>query len=98
MPKFKYMLLTALLLTGCMTRMDHEDPEAYAVVQKLVDTITSGQRNRIAEMVSLPFWMDGEWQQDIESNTLDVHLSHLRKKLHNVVIRNARNLGWRLEA
>ncbi|MCX7205749.1 MAG: response regulator [Proteobacteria bacterium] len=37
------------------------------------------------------------WQQDIESNTLDVHLSHLRKKLHNVVIRNARNLGWRLE-
>jgi two-component system, OmpR family, response regulator QseB len=38
------------------------------------------------------------WQQDIESNTLDVHLSHLRKKLRNVVIRNSRNLGWRLEA
>ncbi|MGL4603190.1 MAG: hypothetical protein ACRCU9_03500 [Iodobacter sp.] len=33
----------------------------------------------------------------MESNTLDVHLSHLRKKLARVVIRNARNLGWRLE-
>ncbi len=38
------------------------------------------------------------WQGDIESNTLDVHLSHLRKKLGSDVIRNVRNLGWRLEA
>ncbi|WP_027469707.1 response regulator [Deefgea rivuli] len=38
------------------------------------------------------------WQGEVESNTLDVHLSHLRKKLGNDVIRNVRNLGWRLEA
>jgi len=38
------------------------------------------------------------WQGDIESNTLDVHLSHLRKKLGREVIRNVRNLGWRLES
>ncbi|MBM5574182.1 response regulator transcription factor [Deefgea sp. CFH1-16] len=38
------------------------------------------------------------WQGDIESNTLDVHLSHLRKKLGSEVIRNVRNLGWRLES
>lgn len=38
------------------------------------------------------------WQGDIESNTLDVHLSHLRKKLGREVIRNVRSLGWRLES
>ncbi|MCB5197014.1 response regulator transcription factor [Deefgea salmonis] len=38
------------------------------------------------------------WQGEIESNTLDVHLSHLRKKLGSEVIRNVRNLGWRLES
>lgn len=38
------------------------------------------------------------WQGENESNTLDVHLSHLRKKLGSEVIRNVRNLGWRLEA
>ncbi|MGL4997098.1 MAG: winged helix-turn-helix domain-containing protein, partial [Deefgea sp.] len=37
------------------------------------------------------------WQGENESNTLDVHLSHLRKKLGSDVIRNVRNLGWRLE-
>ena len=37
------------------------------------------------------------WQRETESNTLDVHLSHLRKKLGGDAIRNVRNLGWRLE-
>lgn len=37
------------------------------------------------------------WDQNAESNTLDVHLSHLRKKLGGDAIRNIRNLGWRLE-
>lgn len=36
------------------------------------------------------------WQVDIESNALDVHLSHLRKKLGTDSIINTRNLGWRI--
>jgi DNA-binding response OmpR family regulator len=36
------------------------------------------------------------WQVDIESNALDVHLSHLRKKLGSDAIVNIRNLGWRM--
>ncbi|WP_410498835.1 response regulator [Chitinibacter sp. S2-10] len=36
------------------------------------------------------------WGGDIESNTLDVHLSHLRKKLGSDAIENVRGLGWRM--
>ncbi|MBE9607960.1 response regulator transcription factor [Chitinilyticum piscinae] len=36
------------------------------------------------------------WQSELESNSLDVHLSHLRKKLGNDTIRNQRGLGWRM--
>lgn len=34
------------------------------------------------------------WDGETASNTLDVHLSHLRKKLGADAIRNVRNLGW----
>jgi two-component system response regulator QseB len=37
------------------------------------------------------------WGEASESNTLDVHLSRVRKKLGGEPIRNVRNLGWRLE-
>ncbi|WP_028455062.1 response regulator transcription factor [Chitinilyticum litopenaei] len=37
------------------------------------------------------------WQNELESNSLDVHLSHLRKKLGSEAIRNQRGLGWRLD-
>lgn len=36
------------------------------------------------------------WGGDVESNTLDVHLSHLRKKLGSDAILNMRGLGWRM--
>lgn len=48
-----------------MTRMQSEDPEAVAAVQHIVDTIVSGQRDKVADMVSLPFWMD-TWFTDRE--------------------------------
>ncbi|WP_028451439.1 response regulator transcription factor [Chitinilyticum aquatile] len=38
------------------------------------------------------------WQSELESNSLDVHLSHLRKKLGVDAIRNQRGLGWRMDA
>ncbi len=37
------------------------------------------------------------WGDAAGSNALDVHLSHLRKKIGGDAIRNVRNLGWRLE-
>ena len=37
------------------------------------------------------------WGDESESNTLDVLLSRVRKKLGGDAIRNVRNLGWRLE-
>lgn len=36
------------------------------------------------------------WQSELESNALDVHLSHLRKKLGGDALINVRNLGWRM--
>jgi len=36
------------------------------------------------------------WDDETESNTLDVHLSRLRRKLGGDAIRNMRNLGWRM--
>lgn len=36
------------------------------------------------------------WGGEVESNTLDVHLSHLRKKLGRDAIQNMRGLGWRM--
>ncbi len=34
------------------------------------------------------------WNEEVESNTVDVHLSALRKKLGAGVIRNIRGVGW----
>ncbi|MGE3724544.1 MAG: hypothetical protein AB7I41_03280 [Candidatus Sericytochromatia bacterium] len=59
-------VLSLFLFTGCYSQFKTHDPDAEAVVQKLVDTIVSGQRSQIAEMVSLPFWMD-KWHTDLES-------------------------------
>lgn len=36
------------------------------------------------------------WQDDIQSNSLDVHLSNLRRKIGKDAIENVRGLGWRM--
>jgi two-component system response regulator QseB len=36
------------------------------------------------------------WEESIESNAIDVHLSHLRRKLGADAIETQRGLGWRL--
>ena len=36
------------------------------------------------------------WEESIESNAIDVHIHHLRRKLGSSVIENQRGLGWRL--
>jgi len=36
------------------------------------------------------------WEESIESNAIDVHIHHLRRKLGAKVIQTQRGLGWRL--
>ena len=36
------------------------------------------------------------WEESIESNAIDVHIHHLRRKLGTDVIETQRGLGWRL--
>jgi two-component system response regulator QseB len=38
------------------------------------------------------------WEGSIESNAIDVHIHHLRRKLGADVIETQRGLGWRLAA
>ena len=37
------------------------------------------------------------WQKDVESNTIEVHISHLRKKFHKNLIRTVRGIGYVIE-
>lgn len=37
------------------------------------------------------------WEEDVESNTLEVHIHHLRKKLFSKVIRTVRGIGYVLD-
>lgn len=37
------------------------------------------------------------WDADVESNTIDVHVHHLRRKLYPEVIRTVRGVGYRIE-
>ena len=36
------------------------------------------------------------WQDEVQSNSLDVHLSNLRRKIGKDAIENVRGLGWRI--
>ena len=37
------------------------------------------------------------WQGDVESNAIDVHVHHLRRKLYAEVIRTVRGVGYRID-
>ncbi|MFT6915344.1 MAG: two-component system response regulator QseB [Motiliproteus sp.] len=37
------------------------------------------------------------WNEDVESNTIEVHIHHLRKKLGNELIKTVRGVGYRIE-
>lgn len=34
------------------------------------------------------------WESDVESNAIEVHLHHLRKKLGRNILRNVRGVGY----
>ncbi len=35
------------------------------------------------------------WDADVESNTIDVHVHHLRRKLYSSVVKTIRGVGYR---
>ena len=37
------------------------------------------------------------WQEEIESNAIEVHVSNLRKKLGSTLIKTVRNIGYVVE-
>jgi len=37
------------------------------------------------------------WDLDVESNSIEVHIHHLRKKLYPALIKNTRGLGYKVE-
>ena len=37
------------------------------------------------------------WNQEVESNTIEYHISQIRKKLGREVIRNIRGVGYMME-
>ena len=37
------------------------------------------------------------WEGDVESNTIDVHVHHLRRKLYPEVVRTVRGVGYRID-
>ncbi|PVZ65494.1 DNA-binding response regulator [Pelagibaculum spongiae] len=37
------------------------------------------------------------WQDQVESNTVEVHIHHLRKKINNKLIRTLRGIGYMIE-
>ena len=63
-------------------------PRAYTVLQTLLEN--QGRvmsRTRLEESLY-------SWKDDIESNAIEVHIHHIRKKLGNSLIRTIRGVGY----
>ncbi len=65
-------------------------PREYAILQALLE-----RPGRVLSRGQLEERLYG-WGDQVESNTVDVHLSSLRKKLGASAIQNVRGVGWRL--
>lgn len=66
-------------------------PKEFAILSRLM--MRAGQTvNR--ELLQQDLYT---WQDDLGSNTLEVHVHNLRKKLGKEVIRTVRGIGYRLE-
>jgi two-component system, OmpR family, response regulator QseB len=64
----------------------------FAVLQVLVEHLgTVLSRQRIEQALYA-------WGEEVESNTVEVHIHHLRKKLGSELIRTARGVGYAIDA
>ncbi|PLY14440.1 MAG: DNA-binding response regulator [Sedimenticola sp.] len=66
-------------------------PREFSLLQTLL--INMGRpvsRNRLLESLY-------DWDKEINSNTMEVHIHHIRKKLGNGMIRTIRGLGYQID-
>ncbi len=63
-------------------------PGEFQVLQMLLEA-----RGRVLSRQRLEDGLYG-WAKDIDSNTIEVHIHHLRRKLGNTLIRNIRGVGY----
>ena len=66
-------------------------PREYATLEILMENA-----GRIVSRTSLQEHLYG-WDKEIESNAVEVHIHHLRKKLDSALIRTVRGVGYILE-
>lgn len=63
-------------------------PREFALLQNLLDN-----KGRVVSKARLEESLYA-WSQEVESNTIEVHIHHLRKKLGNTLIRTIRGVGY----
>jgi len=66
-------------------------PKEFAVLQTLMENAGKVvSRSRLQDSIY-------GWEQDVESNAVEVHVHHLRKKLSSKLIRTIRGVGYMVE-
>lgn len=63
----------------------------YALLKELIEN-----RGRVLTRDRLEQSLYG-WEEDVESNALEVHIHHLRKKFYNELIKTVRGVGYMVE-
>ena len=66
-------------------------PKEFSVLQVLLENM-----GKVISKSELEEKIYG-WKQDVGSNTMEVHVHHLRKKINNDLIRTVRGVGYILE-
>jgi DNA-binding response OmpR family regulator len=72
------------------TRVSLTSREWAILLQLLINQGIPQSRSRLEESLY-------GWQEEIESNAIEVHVSNLRKKLGASLIKTVRNIGYVVE-
>jgi len=82
--------LAAMAVTYAGTRVELQRRE-FMLLKKLIENPAQVfSRAQLEESIY-------GWEGDIESNTIDVHVHHLRRKLYPEVIKTVRGVGYRID-
>lgn len=82
--------LSSMTVSHDGRRVDLQRRE-FMLLRKLIE-----QPSRVFSRAQLEEAMYG-WDSEVESNTIDVHVHHLRRKLYPEVIKTVRGVGYRID-
>ena len=82
--------LGAMTVTHAGTRVELQRRE-FMLLKKLIEN-----PSQVLSRAQLEESIYG-WEGDVESNTIDVHVHHLRRKLYPEVIKTVRGIGYRID-